>query len=123
MSWNKTSIGKQGEKIASIRAEASGYEIVARNIRTPAGEIDLILRKDGALVFAEVKTRTSRQYGYPENAVNSEKLDHMIHAAEHYLADLEGSVEWRLDVISVELDPNKKSPPKIHWLENVSAYL
>ena len=114
-------VGKHGESIAAAHAETQGYVVVGENIRTPAGEIDLILTKDDVLVFAEVKTRTGHSFGFPESAVNPRKLQHMIDAASHYLADLDESPNWRLDVISIVLSSSKDEKPEIYWIENVSA--
>lgn len=121
MSLKNIKLGKNGESIAAAHALANGYAIVAKNVRTPAGEIDLILEKDDTLVFAEVKTRSGRSYGFPEESISESKLQHMIDAAAHYLAELDPAPDWRLDVISVELNHGNRTQPVIHWIENVSA--
>ena len=52
-------VGQWGEQAAADYLSAKGYEIMARNVRTPYGEIDLIAQKDGFTIFVEVKARTS----------------------------------------------------------------
>ena len=111
-------IGQWGESVAADYLSARGYAILARNVRTPHGEIDLLARRDQVLVFVEVKTRTSRGQGYPEEAVGSRKQAHLLAAAEHFLQahpDLPDS--WQFDVISVEGTPG--SEPVITHFENV----
>ena len=100
MSRNQ-SIGRWGEQAAADHLSKHGYEIVARNVRTPYGEIDLIATKDGLTVFVEVKARTSKSFGPPELAVTPRKQAHMLACAEHYAQQNEID-HWRIDVIAVE---------------------
>jgi putative endonuclease len=103
-------------------------------VRTPYGEIDLVACQDEELssfeavigerqkgfatIFVEVKTRSSRSFGLPEEAVTSRKQAHMLAAAQAYLQqhpELEGS--WRIDVIAIQrYDPSR--PPTILHFEN-----
>ena len=71
-------VGKWGEQAAADFLAERGYEIVARNLRTPYGEIDLIAQKDGFTIFVEVKARTSKVFGPPEVAVTPRKQGHML---------------------------------------------
>ena len=66
-------VGQWGEQAAADYLSAKGYEIMARNVRTPYGEIDLIAQKDGFTIFVEVKARTSSSLGPPEIAVTPRK--------------------------------------------------
>lgn len=84
-----------------------GFDILARNYRTPSGEIDLVAldRSDGEpwLVFVEVKTRTSQSCGFPEEAVSRQKWDRLQQAAGQYLADHpELEYPCRVDVIAIQ---------------------
>lgn len=122
-------VGRWGEAVASRYLEKRGYQILARNARTPYGEIDLVARqKDGCLVFVEVKTRTNVVFGLPEEAVDARKLKHMVAAAEAYwLAFLEqhpeiGDQSWRIDVIAVQGKPGTKVEDiQIEHFENVAS--
>jgi putative endonuclease len=97
-------VGAWGEQAAAYYLAEHGYEIAARNVRTPYGEIDLIARKDGITIFVEVKARTSRSLGPPEIAVTPRKQAHMLDCAGHY-AQQHGIDHWQIDVIAVqELD-------------------
>lgn len=94
-------VGKWGEQAAADFLAERGYEIVARNLRTPYGEIDLITQKDGFTIFVEVKARTSKVFGPPEVAVTPRKQGHMLACAEHYAQQNEID-HWQIDVIAIE---------------------
>ncbi len=109
-------IGRWGEEMAAEYLQKRGYEIVDKNARTPYGEIDLVTRLSGVTVFVEVKTRTSRRFGLPEEAITPRKQAHMLAAAEHYAAEHEID-SWQADVLAVEGAPGKN--PSIEHFENV----
>lgn len=108
-------IGKWGEETAAAYLIELGYEILARNARTPYGEIDIIAKQADTVIFVEVKTRTSNTMGLPEESITPRKRQHMISAAEHYAAEHEVD-HWQIDVISIEGKP--ESTPKITYFEN-----
>lgn len=108
-------IGQWGESVAADHLIAQGCEIMASNVRTPYGEIDLIARRADVTLFVEVKTRTSTSFGLPEVAVSARKQEHMLASAEHYAAEHEID-HWQIDVISVEGKPGMK--PVITHFEN-----
>jgi putative endonuclease len=94
-------IGRRGEQNAAAYLVDSGYEVLARNVRTPHGEIDILARKEGLTIFVEVKTRTNQSLGPPEISITPRKLGHMIACADHY-AQMHQLDHWQIDVISVE---------------------
>jgi putative endonuclease len=108
-------IGQWGEATAVEHLLKLGYEILARNIRTPYGEIDVVARRGDITIFIEVKTRTSHTMGLPEDSITTRKRQHMIAAAEHYAAEIEID-HWQIDVLSIEGKPG--STPKITYFEN-----
>ena len=128
MSQSRQELGRWGEALAADYLVDQGYTIVARNERTPYGEIDLVAQKvsgptvesrqsQEVLVFVEVKTRTSQSFGYPEEAVTPRKQMNLISAAQLYLQehpDLD--LDWRIDVIAIERYPDRA--PIIHHFEN-----
>lgn len=117
----RIALGKWGESLAADYLVNKGFTLVTSNFRTPDGEIDLVVQKDGELVFVEVKTRRNVKYGNPEEAVNDEKLDHLESAAGHFLIlHPEFENNWRLDVITVIGSPAGKKP-QIDWFENVTG--
>ena len=109
-------IGKWGEDAVVAYLTERGYEILARNARTPYGEIDIVAKQANICIFVEVKTRTSNKMGLPEESVNIRKQAHMLASAEHYAA--ENTIDhWQIDVISVEEKVGLE--PKITHFENV----
>ncbi len=115
MSGRNQKIGAWGESVAAKYLEVRGHLIIARNVRTPYGEIDIVAEKDGFTIFVEVKTRTSKSLGPPEISVTPRKQEHMLAAAEHYAQENEID-HWQIDVIAVEGKINTR--PKITHFEN-----
>lgn len=111
-------IGKWGEEAAAEYLLAKGYQVLEKNARTSAGEIDIVATIEDITVFVEVKARTSRSFGLPEEALTTRKLKHMRAAAEIYAADHEIDT-WQCDAIAVEGVPGV--PPRIEHFENVTA--
>ena len=108
--------GRLGEDLAHRYLRGRGCTVVARNYRPPAGrgEIDLVVWHGEKLVFVEVKTRDSAEFGEPERAVDAEKQLHLTRAARDYAR--RAGVEWqqvRFDVVGVIL-----SPRRIEWLRD-----
>jgi len=116
--WNQR-IGIWGEEQAATYLRAQGLEVLARSVRAPWGELDLVAREGDVLVFVEVKTRSNGAFGNPEEAVNAAKQQHLLNAIEAYL--LEQSPpwrgDWRVDVIAVvgRLDDEM---PQVEWFRN-----
>lgn len=80
-------LGARGERLAAAWYRAAGYEVVARNWRCQEGEIDLVVRRPGELVFCEVKARTSRMFGVPAEAVTVAKQRRLRALAARFLAE------------------------------------
>ena len=108
-------IGKWGEDTAVEYLTQRGYEIIARNVRTPYGEIDIVAKQADIAIFVEVKTRTSNTMGLPEESITSRKREHMLAAADHYAAEHEID-HWQIDVVAIEGKPGIK--PTITYFEN-----
>lgn len=114
----KQRFGAWGERLAVQHLEAHGYTILARNLRTPYGELDIIASQAEMLVFVEVKTRSSAAFGYPEEALTPTKQAHLLNAASAYMqAHPELPANWRIDVIAILQQP--KQLPQIIQYENV----
>ncbi len=122
---HKQRIGVWGERVAAGYLEKFGFIVLARNVRTPHGEIDLVARAPGGeLVFVEVKTRTSGSFGLPEEAVDARKLEHLFRAAEVYLQERPdlADQEWRIDAIAIQGRPGDRvEDVHIEHFENISA--
>ena len=103
-------LGQNGEADASSYLKKKGYKIITTNYRCKYGEIDIIAKNGGVLVFIEVKTRTSQMFGSPAAAVDLRKQIQISKAAHHYLSDLGNEeVDARFDVISVFAQKNMKN--------------
>ena len=110
--------GRKGEDIAHRFLQRRGMIVVARNHSTASGsgEVDLIAWENETLVFVEVKTRSSEEFGPPDRAVDAEKRHKLVKAALDYArrADVPLS-QFRFDVVNVLL----KSPPEITHRKDV----
>lgn len=104
-------LGKFGEKLACKYLRERGYKIVDQNYRTRNGEIDIVAEEGKILVFIEVKTRTSRVFGFPEEAIDVRKQYKLAKTAEHYLmAHRLYDRDYRIDSFGIEIDgQNKKA--------------
>lgn len=80
-------LGARGEQLAADWYAARGYRVVARNWRCREGEIDLVVARDGELVFCEVKARSSDRFGTPAEAVTPAKVRRLRVLAARFLAD------------------------------------
>jgi putative endonuclease len=114
-------LGRLGERLAAEALERRGYEIVARNVRTEEGEIDLVTRLGEQWVFVEVRTRRGRRFGTPEESITPRKQAHMIRSARAYLGALGGEEPpWRIDFVAVELSEAGKLL-RVEVIENAVA--
>jgi len=116
-------IGQWGEKIAADYLAEKGYKVISRNVYSAAGEIDIVAHQAAdevsCLVFVEVKTRTSKRHGYPEEAFNRAKYNHLSQSIAEYLeANPDFAGDWRIDVISVIGAPGASSY-QIHHFEGI----
>jgi putative endonuclease len=94
--------GAAGEAVAAAWYEAQGYQLLDRNWRCYAGEIDLVLRKGTTLVICEVKTRSTLAYGAPAEAVTLVKRRRLRQLAASWLATHDHhAAHVRFDVASV----------------------
>ena len=103
MTYEKRDFGKLGEDKACEYLSGLGYEILDRNYETYSGEIDIVARENGTLVFAEVKTRKTKRYGRAAAAVTHGKLAHIVKAAQCYAKTHKeySGCNMRVDVIEI----------------------
>ncbi len=113
---HKQQFGKWGEDQAARYLEEKGYQLVARNVRTEYGELDLVVIKEGKLVFVEVKTRSSGKYGRPEEAITEQKIQHLVESALSYIAENpQVPGDWQIDVIAIETGQPGQDPVITHF--------
>ena len=102
MTQARRALGASGEEAVAAWYERQGYEVVERNWRCRAGELDLILRRGRTFVFCEVKTRSSDAFGSPVEAVTRAKQVRLRHLAARWLEDAPlRPTDIRFDVASV----------------------
>ena len=123
--WNRASanppdprhaLGRRGEEEGARYLRKRGYEIVGRNVRTRLGEIDLIARHRGVLVFVEVKTRSSGNFAPPELSVDERKRRKLSALAQAYLVGQGEMVDCRFDVLGIILPSGGR--PEIRHIQN-----
>jgi putative endonuclease len=107
----KQEVGRWGEDLAAEYLIDHGYQIIARNERTPYGELDLIARLVDSVVFIEVKTRLSESFGLPEISVSQTKTRHILDSVQYYLQNHpEMDYTWRVDVIAIRSREDNANP-------------
>jgi putative endonuclease len=121
---SKQLLGATGEEIAVDYLVSQGYVVFDRNWRSKSGEIDIIasekFNSQDELIFIEVKTRSSRDYGDPIQAITATKYLRMYRLALEWLSENSASREaWRLDVISIVI--SRAQEIEIDHLKRVCA--
>ena len=94
-------LGKKGEQLAVDYLIKEGYKIKERNWRFQKAEIDIIASKQETIISVEVKTRSSKDFGNPQNFVNSKKIKLMVLAMNEYILTKNLDVEVRFDIIAI----------------------
>lgn len=100
---DRRALGAWGEDLAVAHLEGSGYTVLARNWRCREGELDIVALGGGAVVFVEVKTRSSVDFGEPAEAVSPVKARRIRGLAARWLNECRppGSHDLRFDVVSI----------------------
>jgi len=112
--------GVLGEKLAREFLKGRNYRIIETNYRCPEGEIDIVAKHKDYLVFVEVRTKRSREFGSPEESITRAKKERLKAVAWHYQQthhDLPSLC--RIDVVAIELD-GKGKPSRIELIENAA---
>lgn len=112
--------GRLGEETAIRYLQKLGYKILTKNFRSRFGEIDIIAIDHNTLVFIEVKTRWTKEYGYPQEAVTPRKLRSIIKTGEYFkLLNPKTPGLLRIDVVAIEAIGGEVS--KIELIQNVTG--
>lgn len=96
-----SALGKAGEDLAVSYLQSHHYRILERNVRTPFGEIDIVALTERVVVFVEVKARSSRAFGEPEEAISRKKLLHLRRSAAFLACQRFPDMNYRIDAISI----------------------
>ena len=99
----EAALGRRGEDLAHRYLRSAGFTVIARNYRPGEdSEVDIVARQGDTIVFVEVKSRTSADFGSPDRAIGAEKQKHIVRAARSYTT--RAGIEWsqvRFDTISI----------------------
>ena len=110
--------GILGEKLARDFLKKRGYHIWETNYRCPEGEIDIVAKHEDSLVFIEVRTKKSLEFGSPEESITPAKMEKLRATAARYLQAHDNlPLLWRIDVVAVELSQKGKLS-RIELIEN-----
>ena len=116
MSNARQQLGNEGESLACIELEKLGYSIIERNYRTRSGEIDIVANDAGTVVFVEVKTKTSGDFGDPVEEVTAQKQRQIVSMGGYYATYCcPPDTPCRFDVVTVDLSVE---PPKINFYQD-----
>lgn len=114
-------LGKWGEELAREYLVKNSYTILESNYKNRYGEIDIIAKLKSKIIFIEVKTRTGRIFGLPEEAVNGKKQEKIIKTSEKYMLSNRLKDEYQIDVIAIEKD-NGTEKICLRHLKNAIRY-
>jgi putative endonuclease len=112
-------LGKLGEELAADFLQKNGYEILETNWVFQKAEIDIIAQKENILAVVEVKTRSSIDFGLPQDFVKSKKIQLLVKAVNEYVISNELDVEVRFDIIAIHKDGNEY---KVEHIEEAFYY-
>ena len=112
-------LGKQGEELAVDFLRKNGYDILETNWVYQKAEIDIIAKKDDTLAVVEVKTRSSLDFGLPQDFVTPKKIKLLVKAVDEYVTVNDLDVEIRFDIVSIY---NKKGDFVIEHIVDAFFY-
>ncbi len=107
-----TAKGRQAEDRALAYLQRQGLHLIARNYRCRLGEIDLVMRDAGLLVFVEVRQRSCARYGGAAASVSSVKQQRLWRTAEHYLLRFIHPPPCRFDLVAIDGD-------SLNWIRHI----
>lgn len=121
MARNNKQSGNFGEILACEFLKKQGYKILERNYLIRGGEIDIVAKDQDYLVFVEVKTRWSHEYGLPKESITSWKTKALLKTAKFYVQKIDwGDRGYRLDLVTVDF-ADDRSHPKIELIKNITG--
>ncbi len=100
-------LGKQGEGLAVDFLQKNGYKILETNWTFQKAEIDIIARKEDVLAIVEVKTRSSIDFGLPQDFVKPKKIQLLVKAVNEYVTQNDLDVSVRFDIIAIQKNGNE----------------
>lgn len=94
-------LGKKGEKLAVDYLVKNNYDIIERNYRFDKAEVDIIAKKNQILAIIEVKTRSSSDFGNPQDFVKPKQIQRLVKAVDEYVTENDLDIEIRFDIIAI----------------------
>jgi putative endonuclease len=96
-------LGDAGEELAALHLLKTGYEILTRNYVFQKGEIDIIARKANTIVIVEVKTRSTPDFGDPQDFLKPGQIQRLVATANHYVENFveDEDVNVRFDIVAI----------------------
>lgn len=118
-STNKRAVGNKGEDLACEFLKKQGYQILARNFTIRGGEIDVVAKQNGILVFVEVKLRVGNQFGTAAESITYWKLKALQKAALFYIQKINwGDKPYRFDLVTIDQNGQEQ---KINLIKNITG--
>ncbi|APY11117.1 hypothetical protein BWZ22_07610 [Seonamhaeicola sp. S2-3] len=108
-------LGKKGEQLAVNFLIEKDYQIIERNYRFDKAEVDIIAKQKDTLAIIEVKTRSSKDFGNPQDFVKPKQIKNLVKAVDEYITVNDLDVEVRFDIIAIV---KEKKGYKIEHLED-----
>ncbi len=100
-------LGKLGEELAVHYLIKNGYRILETNWVFQKAEIDIIAQKENVLAIVEVKTRSSVDYGLPQDFVKPKKIQQLVKAVNEYMVSKNPEADLRFDIVAIHKDGNQ----------------
>lgn len=114
--------GNYGEQLACEYLKKLGFKILDRNYRIRGGEIDIVCQDKDYLVFVEVKTRYSHEYGLPKESITPWKIKALEKSALFYVQKIDwGDKGYRIDLVSVDF-ANDPQNPEIELIKDITSF-
>lgn len=118
MYMNREEVGKLGEELARKFLKKRGYRIRETNFHCRGGEIDIVAQQKDYLVFIEVRTKSSLEFGTPEESITQSKKEKLVASALAYInAHQNLPPLWRIDVVAIEVNQKGKAK-RIELIQN-----
>lgn len=108
-------LGKKGEDLAVDYLLQKGYKIVARNFVFQKAEVDIIARKGNVLAIVEVKTRSTPDFGNPQEFLKGRQIQRIVKAVDYFVNEHKMNVEVRFDIVAII---KNKAGTKLEHLED-----
>lgn len=112
-------LGRKGEELAVEYLILKEYVILQRNYRFQKAEVDIIARRGNTLIAAEVKTRSTPEFGDPQDFVKPKQIQQLVKAVNHFVEEEELDVDVRFDIIAIV---KNKSGLKIEHIQDAFLY-